>query len=40
MRPASRPVVTYGALLDVATDLEVWGECNERKLIDLGKAIE
>lgn len=40
VRPASRPVTTYGALLDYVPDLELWGECNERKVIDLGKSID
>lgn len=39
-RPANRSAPTYGALLDVATDLELWGECNERKVIDLGKSTD
>lgn len=39
-RPASRAIPTYAVLFDVATDLAVWGECNERKVIDLGKSID
>lgn len=39
-RPPSNPVTSYAILLSLATDLEIWGECNERKMIDLGKSID
>lgn len=38
--PADREAMTYGELVEVAIDLELWGECNERKVIDLSKSIE
>ncbi len=39
-RPAIVRITTYAVLLDYATDLEIWGECNEKKIIDLGKSID